>query len=197
MAVIVRVQAVWSGFQGAPGWTTWYGLSDGDAGAAANALAGRMHGLFDVCRGLLPNNTMVKVSRTYQVIDSVTGHIQAEANTATDRPVVDATGPAGYAAPSGAVINWETGAFNDAGHRLRGRTYLVPMAGAFDVDGTLTDAAFSGLVSAATACVGGLGNLVVYSRPRTYGGSDHPGEVNTVTSASVKDKACILRSRRD
>jgi len=47
----------------------------------------------------------------------------------------------------------------------------------------------------ATAAIGGLGNLIVYSRPTTKGGSD--GHVETVVAATIHDKACVLRSRRD
>lgn len=204
MAVIVKVQAIWSGFQGAPGYTNWYGLSDGDSAAAAQALAGRMHTLFDVMRGMLPAVASVKVQRTYQVLNSINGFITSEGNLATDQAVVQGTGAAPYAGAGGAVITWNTGAYNELGHKLRGRTFLVPLTGAFDTGGTLSDPALSGIQAAATACIGGTGNLVVYSRPRDVpnkppatGETHYDGEVNTVISATVKDKAGVLRSRRD
>lgn len=201
MAVIVKVQALWEGFQGAPGYSNWYGLSDGDAAAAANALAPRMRTFFEAIKVNIPSNTTVKVQRIYQVLDSLTGHLTSEANLTADPVVTVGTGGGSYAAPTGAVVNWETGAFNDLGHRVRGRTYLVPLCGCFQSNGSIADANLATMQAAATAAIGGAGNLVVFSRPRLAdpdkGTPAHAGVVNTVTAAIIKDKACVLRSRRD
>jgi hypothetical protein len=201
MAVIVKVQAIWEGFQGAPGYTNWYGLSDGDAAAAANALAPRMRTFFAAIQIYMPTVATVKVQRLYQVIDSLTGHLTGEANLTADPAVVAGGSATAYAAPVGAVVNWETGMFNDLGHRVRGRSYLVPLAGCFQTNGTIQDSNLAAIQAAGTAAIGGLGGLVVYSRPRKAdpikGTPAQAGVVNTVTAAIVKDKACVLRSRRD
>lgn len=201
MAVIVKVQAIWEGFQGAPGYTNWYGLSDGDAAAAANALAPRMRTFFDAIKANLPSNATVKVQRLYQVIDSLTGRLTGEANLSADPLVVAGTSGTAYAAPVGAVVNWETGMFNDLGHRVRGRSYLVPLAGCFQNNGSINDPNLLVMQNAATAAIGGTGGLVVFSRPRDAVPEKdipaHAGVVNTVTGAIIKDKSCVLRSRRD
>ncbi len=195
MAVIVKVQAQWQGFQGAPGYTNWYGLSDGDAAAAANALGPRMRTFFDSIKTLLPTGSTVKVQRLYQVINSINGLITAEANLATDPTVAVGSGASGYSAPSGAVVNWETGLFNDKGHRVRGRSYLVPLSGIYDSEGSITSTALSTLQNAATAALGGTGSLGVFSKPTTKGGTD--GVFRTASGAIVHKRACVLRSRRD
>jgi hypothetical protein len=201
MAVIVKVQAIWEGFQGAPGYTNWYGISDGDAAAAANALAPRMRTFFAAMTGVLPSGSSIKVQRLYQVIDSLTGRITAEANLTADPATVNGTQAAAYAAASGAVVSWETGAFNDLGHRVRGRTYLVPLTNTYQSNGTLADVNLTAFQAAATAAIGGTGGLIVYSRPRKAnpekGIPKADGQVNLVTAATVKDKAAVLRSRRD
>lgn len=204
MAVIVKVQALWSGFQGAPGYTNWFGLSDGDSAAAAQALANRMRTFLNVFAAFIPTGATVKVQRTYQVLESVSGHVTAEASLGTDPAVVTGGSAVAYNGAGGAVVSWNTGAYNAAGHKVRGRTYLVPLSNCYDAQGTLAQTFQDATQAAATAAVGGLGNLIVYSRPRdthdkvTGAVTGHlDGQVNTVISALVKDKAAILRSRRD
>lgn len=194
MTVIAKVQAQWNGFQGAPGYTNWYALSDGDAAAAANALAVRMRAFFDAIKANVPSGATIKVQRTYQVIDGTNGTITAENSLVADPTVVTGTAVASYAGPAGCAVTWETGSFNAAGHRVRGRTYLVPLAGAFDPDGSLSNVFLGTVQAAATAALGGTGALSVWSR-NAPGASD--GIVRTATAATIRDKASILRSRRD
>lgn len=195
MAVIVKLQGRWEGFQGAPGYTNWYGLSDGDAAAAANALGPRMRTFFDAIKAYIPSDASVKVQRTYQVLNSITGVLTSESNLTLDPAIVQGTTAVAYSAASGAVVNWETGLFNDAGHRVRGRSYLVPLSNCYDTEGSLSPAAVTALTTAATAALGGTGSLGVFSRPTAPGASD--GVFRTASAAIVHDKACILRSRRD
>lgn len=195
MAVIVKVRAIWSGFQGAPGYTNWHGLSDGDAAVAAAALAGRMRAFFNGMAVGLPLEASVKVQRTYQVLDSTNGHVTAEGTLATDPLAVAGTVAGNYSVVTGAVVNWETGLYNEDGHRIRGRTYLVPLTNVFDTHGSLNDPSIALMTTVSTAAIGGVGNLVVYSRPTSKGATD--GRVSTVTAATIHDKACVLRSRRD
>jgi hypothetical protein len=195
MAVIVKVQTQWNGFQGAPGYTNWYGLSDGDAAAAANALGPRMRTFFEAVKTYVPTGVTLKVQRTYQVLDSITGRLTAETNLTLDPAVTTGTAATTYNGAGGAVVNWETGLFNNAGHRVRGRTYLVPLAGCYDTDGSLSSAFITAVVAAANASLGGTGSLGVYSRPTTKGGTD--GVFRTAQASSVHDKGAVLRSRRD
>lgn len=196
MATIVRVTAVWSGFQGAPGYTNWYGISDGDAAAAANALGGRMRAFFDAIKAYIPSGADVKVQRTYQVLNDQNGHLTNEAQMSSDPAVVNGgLGAASqWAAPVGACVNWETGFFNANGRRVRGRTYLVPLGGCFEADGSIGSVALGVIQAAATAALGGTGSLGAWTRP-SPGGSD--GDFNIAISALVKDKAAVLTSRRD
>lgn len=195
MAVIVKVQSQWNNFQGAPGYTNWYGLSDGDAVAAANALGPRMRSFFFALAALLPTGVTVQVQRTYQVVDGITGAITSEGSLTAQPAGITGTGGTAYSAASGAVVNWETGLFNNAGHKIRGRSYLVPLTGCYDTDGSLSQAAITTLSNAAVGALGGTGSLGVWSRPPQ--GTHTGGVFRTASAASVHDKACILRSRRD
>ena len=196
MAVIVKVRGIWSGMMGAPGYTNWYGLSDGDAAAAANGLGPRMRAFFDAVKAYIPDDASIKVERTYQVINGLNGNITAEGSLTADPAVVAGTATQAYAAPVGACVNWLTGLFNSKGHRIVGRTYLVPLASpAFETNGTLLDTALTAIGAAATAALGGVGGLGVWSRPSAPGAND--GVFSSASAAVVHDKACVLRSRRD
>lgn len=194
---MVKVQAVWTGFQGAPGYSNWYGLSDGDSAAAANALGPRMRAFFDAIKGFISPSVDIKVQREYQVVDSISGNITSTALLSADPLVVTGTSSnTSFASSAGATITWETGAYNSLGHRVRGRTYLVPLAvGSYENDGTLTSTAVSTITTAGTAALGGTGSLLVFTRPTTPTSND--GTARTVTSVHVSDKAAVLRSRRD
>lgn len=195
MAVIVKVQAQWQGFQGAPGYTNWYGLSDGDAAAAAQGLGNRMRAFFEAIKAYLVTGSTVKVQRLYQVLESTTGRITAEASLGTDPAANGGTGSGAYSGASGAVVNWETGAFNAKGHRLRSRTYLVPLAAAYDANGGIAATPLGIIQTAAGVVLGGPGALICYSKPSVKGATD--GQVNIVSAAIVHNKAAVLRSRRD
>jgi hypothetical protein len=193
--VIVKCQAIWSGFQGAPGYTNMYAISDGDAPAAANALGTRMRAFFSACAVMIPTRAHVKVQRAYQVLEATNGHITSEGNLTTDpADVVGGSGLA-YSGASGAAINWETGLYNALGHRVRGRTYLVPLSNVYEDNGTLASVSIAAIEAAAANLLGGLGGIGVFTRPTTPGGSD--GNFRLAVSARVSDKAAILRSRRD
>lgn len=112
-----------------------------------------------------------------------------------------ATGISGtpYAAPAGAMIQWETGAVV-RGRRLRGRTFLVPLASnAFQADGTLSAATMDDLGDAAEVITRTTGaQFLVWSRPvRAAGGAiTEEGLSRRINSATIPDRAAILTSRR-
>lgn len=195
MVNIVRVQAVWTGFQGAPGYTSWYGEAGSDAAASAGALSTRMRAFFNSLAAFIPSGVEVKVQRLYQVLEASNGVLLSEGNVASDPAVVVGTNSGNYAGSSGAAINWETGTFNANGRRIRGRTYLVPLGpSSLDNDGTISPALVTGLTAAGAAALGGTGSLGVWTRP-SAGGSD--GAFTVASTATVKDKSAVLRSRRD
>jgi len=101
----------------------------------------------------------------------------------------------GFSSATGACINWNTPEVRN-GRRVRGRSFIVPLASSqYDVDGTLTAGALTGLQTRADTLVGGGWDLQVYKRPTIKGATD--GDSATVTSARIADKTAILRSRRD
>lgn len=184
---IIKIQAIWTGFVGAPGYTTWYFAS----GTTTQVV--QMRNYFDAIKAELPSIVTVQVQNAGLELDEGTGAATGAWSAASAAPVVGG-GIGVYAAPAGAVTNWLTSAFV-AGRRLRGRTFLVPLRGAaYQSDGTLVAGTLTTLQSAAAAQVVASGaSMLAWHRPVNGSG----GSVDAVTSSAVPDKVCVLRSRRD
>lgn len=196
MANILRVTALWSGFQGAPGFTRVYFNSGADAQAAVDSATSRLRTFFESIKALLNIEYTVKVQRLVQVLNDANGALTTEINATTDPVIVTPTGTGVYSAAVGAAVNWQTGAFNARGRRIMGRSYIVPMnAAAFQNDGTLGDANITTILNAAAALIAGSPSVVVWTRPTTFAAAD--GLSRTVVGATCADKTAVLRSRRD
>jgi hypothetical protein len=192
MTDIHRVRITSSGFPGGPGVTTFYG-SDGAA------LLPALKGLCADFAAYMPSSVVFAYPVVGDIIDPLTGELTGEW-TADARAGDTGTGDGSYAAPAGVVIDWETGSILD-GHRLRGRSFFVPMIGvAFQSDGTVAGDVLSALNSSVnTHQTAMVGNLLVWHRPRAVS-TAHPvardGGFADVSSGHVPDKAAVLRSRR-
>lgn len=190
--------ARWTGFTGAPGYSAFHfasGFLDGGLiGDEAEVLAARVADAFEALAPSLPTNVRISIDPEVPVIDSDTGIAQSF-NTIEPPPQVSGSGTGGYAGPTGAVVTWRT---NDlrAGRRIRGRTFLVPLASVrYENNGTLTVSALTELRAFADTMIGSSlqGDFGVWSRP--VGGSG--GVFASVTSATIPDMAAVLRTRRD
>lgn len=190
---INRIRAVWTGFVGAPGYTSWYFLPE------STGMAATMRTFFDAIKGQLAAPVSVQVESTGDVIDETDGKIVGAWNESAVA-VVNAGGVGIYSAPVGAVVRWNTGGIVN-GHRVKGRSFLVPLDGdAYDSSGTLTSAAITTMEAAATAAIADVNNqLGVWARP-FKGALTKParnGSIHVVTGRTVPDKSMVLRSRRD
>lgn len=201
---ILRITARWSGFTGAPGYSVFYFSTDngfwdggllGDAAQeAADGAAQRVTSAFGSISGILPDGVQVKTEGEGDILNSDTGEIISSMGVET-YAAVTGSGTGGYAGPSGAVVNWRTNDYR-AGRRIRGRTFIVPLASsAYEDDGTLTSAALSDLRDFGEDMHDDRpgGDFGIWSRPR--GGSG--GVWATVVGSTVPDMAAVLRSRRD
>ena len=201
--MVHRVQVEWSGFPGAPGLSTFY-VTDGPTGV------GPISSFFTAIRNYLPVDVHINVPASGDVLDPITGLITGVWAGGTPTPTVG-NDAAGYNAAGGAMIKWSTAGIV-RGHRVRGRTFIVPLGGdLYQTDGTLDNGVAAGLVLDATNLVTALStNLFVWSRPRKatpqwtdVRGRVHAaklasaGEVFPIVGAVVPDKSVVLRSRRD
>lgn len=111
--------------------------------------------------------------------------------------VVGSSTSSEFAAAAGAMVRWNTDAVSQ-NRRVRGRTFLVPVTrGAYDAQGTIQAGSITQIQTAASAYVAATqsGAVIphVFSPPKP----GRAGFVSAIVSASVPDKAVILRSRRD
>lgn len=186
----------WTGFTGSPGYTNLYFINpEVPTLAIRNTTAGRVRTWFEAIKTTLPSTVNVAYPSEMEQLETETGTLMASlpidalANTV-------GTLVGNFASPTGACVNWTTSLIVN-GRKLRGRTFLVPMgSAAFQTDGTLKDSDRTAIVTASNTLCSFQDNLVlgVWHRPAP-GAAD--GVAAQVASASVKDKAAVLRSRRD
>lgn len=190
MPVIIKQTMVWTGFIGAPGYSSFYHRVGGSEPAAEQAGHNAVANFASLLQGLIPGDVILTVDPLWQALLDTTGEVVAEGTVATPAEPVAGTVAGGWAGNTGYAIEWVTGTFI-GGRRLRGRTYVVPGAGGFDVDGTLTPGTLTALATAALAIVAAEQDFVVWHRPAgTVAGSSVD-----IASANVRDHAYILRSR--
>lgn len=141
----------------------------------------------------LPGGVTITVPGTGDTIDDTTGELTGVWTATSPTPVVG-TGQGICAAGVGACIGWTTGGIVN-GRKLRGRTFIAPLASAgFDSDGTLGPGTL-GAVQAMAAALQASGPLAVWHRPTSAGAAD--GNSYGVIQNRVRDKVAYLSSRRD
>lgn len=191
---MLRITARWTGFTGAPGYSNFFFAAGGGFISDANQVASRVRSAFFTIPDLLAPGARITLEQEAAVVDSDTGMITGYEDIGDVDPVTSiSTGS--YSGPTGAVVNWRTNDLRN-GRRIRGRTFLVPLANnAYDNQGSLTSQALGKLQDFGDTLVGGDldSEFGVWSRPVNGSG----GVFATATSFQVPDLAAVLRSRRD
>ena len=184
MPNLYRVRSVWTGFPGAPGVTTMYFL---DMATCLDAV----HTFWSAMVGKLPSDVHIQVQNFGDVIDSATGDL-TDSWTADTLTSVAGTASDKYAAPVGSCVNWNTETVVGS-RRLKGRTFLVPMGGdVYQTDGSIGGQDLTQIQGYADALISSeSSSFVVWHR-----GTGSDGTFGLITSATVPDKAVVLRSRR-
>jgi hypothetical protein len=164
-----------------------------------------LHADFETIAVGLPTDLVITFPEEGDVIVDSTGLLAGAWAGGTEAEVNGADG-AGYAAPVGALFTWTSDGL-PYGYRVKGKTYMVPLGGgSYENDGTINDANLGVLRPAGTALVTAQdGNFKVWNRPREEREATEElpalaaraGSSWDVIASSVRDKACILRSRRD
>lgn len=195
--MMLRTRVTWTGWGGEPGVSTFYFFAPLENAEAAAAVITRVHTYCGMVRICLPPVIQLQVQGLVDVLNPDTGLVY---DTLSVTPPIAHNGtanPTGMA-PAALAINGQftTNTFN-AGRRLRGRTYISPIASkCYGGGGEMTLASKGDAIAALNALVGLVDEprwLGVWHRPKNGTG----GVLAPVTAVSVPDKLAVLRSRRD
>lgn len=195
MPNIARIRALWTGFQGSPGYSNFYFSYDGGTPSDLNAYGTDVATLFTAVRTFLPPDVTIAIQPNAVIIDAASGHPVGEELVGA---VSGTTGqaPGVYAAPTGFCVHWLTGVYR-TGRQIKGTTYFVPAgSSAFQSDGSIDPDALTSITNAAAAFIANQATpkFGIWSRPHK-GAAD--GSFTTANLGIVPDKAVIMRSRRD
>lgn len=204
MVAILRVQAKWSGFPGAPGYSSFhfrdFGTGSGDGLepdiAQAQSAADRLRTFFGGMATKVPGSATIEIESEVEMLESTTGALIDILPISPPLPV-DCLGAVSYSGPVGGVVNWKTSLVH-RGRRIRGRTFLVPFTSdCFSTTGGLDPTIRDDIQSHAEVLSANPGtpDLGVWSRPSAAGATD--GQWAVVASCNVPLLAAVLRSRRD
>lgn len=199
MAPILKVKIKWSGFAGGPGYTNFFfrDIAGTPTQATADNAALKAGNFCSYVRTYVPIEAALQVQSDVEVIEETTGELQSVFNVTGMTAQQGQAASAPYSAASGGVITWRTDGVRN-GRRVRGRTFLVPLANsAYQSDGTIASAALTSLNTniASFLAPSGSANFGVYARPTSKTATD--GIFHKATSFSIPDKVAVLRSRRD
>lgn len=198
MANIDRVRVSLTGFVGAPGVATHYGLN-------GPGLFGVVRALWQSLAGAMPDDVTIKVENFGDTINDVNGSLVGSWSIA-DEPAFQGVDTGVYAAPAGVLLTWLTADILDR-KRIRGRTFVVPAAASnYEANGTLVAAALGNFRQyAATYATNTAGNAVIWHRPiaaraatpTSPARAQRNGGHAVITGSRVSDMVAVLRSRRD
>jgi len=200
---MLKVKVRWGGFNGAPGWSNFYfDTVDGTftTAADANPVAQRVETFINAIKIRIPSHVSMTIQSDVEVVAPDDGEMLNIHSIPARAPIMGTAAAAAYSAASGLVINWRTAGVRN-GRRVRGRTFIVPLAGgAYQTDGTIQDTNLSETQTAAQALITTASpvKLGVWARPKKdiAGNVLSPGAFHEAVTATVPDLAAVLRSRR-
>lgn len=202
MPTVGRVLATWQNFIGAPGYSRFTFEAPATV-ADATSVTGKVRAFFFGLAAQLPAGVTIQVAQSVPLFDEQLGTLVGEISASALPALVTGTGSTanGYAGGAGAFIGWKTSNIWQ-GRRVQGRTFLVPLVGVAESNGTLT--------ASALAALGGAGNGMIAPSTPAFGvwakkfitntdgsQSQVDGSFFLATAVVVPDKTGILRSRRD
>lgn len=197
---MLKVTLKWTGFAGAPGYSNFFYRdfsSSEPTQADADAAVQKVVTFGAYVRTYLPIEAALQVQTAVEVIEETNGQLQTVFTAPPTSVLQGQAASAPYSAASGAVITWRTGGVRN-GRRVRGRTFLVPLANAaYQSDGTIATAVLTSLNTNMTTFISAAGtpDLGVWARPTSKGATD--GIWYAVNGFTIPDKVAVLRSRRD
>lgn len=201
--MVSRVEISWSIPNAGPSVSVMH-FQDGPSAQSAADLLADIRPFFIAAQGYLPNDVTISFPSEIAHLNIATGELESVEPVVPPASVTGTVSGA-WAGGSGGRVVWGTNNIH-VGRRVRGTTFLVPLAGsAFGTDGRMTGPFTTAMTTAGNALIAaaeaGNTRLSVYSRPVrpssvppiTVG---RPGALFSVVSASVPGVAASLRGRK-
>jgi hypothetical protein len=198
---VSRVRAVWSGWSGGPGVSTFHFFDiRGNETATLAKVYNFIGDLYGTVGSLLwlPPIVKIDVSPVVETFDENTGELLGT-TVGTKPATLTGGGTTAFAAPAGICVSWATGVVHqvpgaDNPRLIRGRTFFVPTtASLYDNDGTIPSTPLSDMQAAVNAFRVAAPDFAIWSRPVAGAG----GAIGQVVAGIVRDKVAMLTSRRD
>ena len=185
MADVDKLIVRWDGFTGAPGYSVFHAAPGG-------AVRDSIFAFFDSIKVNIPAGVSLTIPTTGDTYDVATGELTGTWSSGSGTTLITCSGGAQNVGNAGACVTWRTPGIAE-GHKVRGRTFLVPLSVAnYATNGTLDDAVVAALRSYASALVSAAApQFSVWHRPKAGAG----GSLHQINAATVTDRAAILRSR--
>lgn len=192
-----RVRTVFNGWTGAPGLMTHYFARIGSWDAAAAQLAiDRVRDALEAAVGIYPSGVTWSVESLVDEFEQSTGELLGT-HSGLARAGVGVGSPEISPPANQVCVSWKSDGIAN-GHRVRGRTFLGPVAAnAVEANGTpKADCVARAVAFGVAMRNAGLSDVrhVIWHRP-TPGGSN--GSHHDVVDSTVRDIFAVLRSRRD
>lgn len=193
----MRVRTVITGAQGLPGLSTFYfnGTTASPSGADAADVVARVRAFWEAIKAYYPAGTSTQVSGAVDLLDPADGALTG--SLAVTAPAVsNGSGSTPLPPATAMLLRHETGVIV-AGRRLRGRSFISPLATAASLSGVVAPTVVSATNIAAAAMLTGATSSVpvVWHRPVAPGPSG--GSVTATVSFATQTQFAVLRSRRD
>ena len=201
---LMRVKARWTIPGAGTAFSVFHFGDDGDSDISnmdATSAVDKVHAFYTALGMYLPNAVKIDVQADVEHLQVDTAELLGVASGGTKTTITGSAGATvNWAAPAGACITWSTAGIRTVTskpRRVRGRTFLVPLAqNAYETDGTLAAAFLTATNQAANNLRSNTTGapLLVYARP-----SETPavvGQVYSVTGHRLSDRVAVLRSRR-
>jgi hypothetical protein len=191
MPEIGRIITQLSGFTGGPGYSTHHFFGDPYSNSTAQDNVEDVAAFWNAVADRLATGTTFSVQPDVHVLEEATGDLIRVESTLPPVQNIFAGGAA-YSAGVGCVATWNTAGVH-LGKQLRGRTFIVPLAGdQYDTTGTIGSIGLSD-IRTAVAALAAVANFGVYGRPVDGAGGDWAA----CTGGTVRDHVAWLSSRRD
>lgn len=199
MASVFRTTATWQGFLGSPGYSK-LSFIDVVGTAGANGVTAATRTFFNAFANFIPSGATIQVAREVAEYDEVSGTLLGELAATSTPAIITGAAASVYSGGSGMFVGWRTGTIWQ-GRRVQGRTFLVPMSGINEANGTLTSAVIAAAQSAADALIADPSSVfAIWARRFTLGTDNKPHQTNGAAfqtqSAFIRDQASGLRTRR-